>query len=380
MEKDINMYDSSGRPLLVRFDWAMKRILRDKVNFGVLEGLLTSLLGRPIKIESILESESNQESADDKFNRVDLLARDSDGELMLIEVQNESRYSYFHRMLYGSSKLVTEYIKRGEGYENVKKVISINIVYFSLGEGSDYVYKGSTEFVGLHTGESLQLPGKWKERFNVGSVSDIFPTYYILRVNDFDKVSRTPLDQWMSFLKTGRIPNDADAPGLREARELLRVEELTDNEREAYYHHLDSDINTRDILETAIPRTYRGTCRGACRGACRRAFVGSQEPQGFGCGRDGHIAKHRPHHGGDLRPLGAAHYRFRRRATQKKEMSLPPKEVEKFTTLAALSRATGINQRQLSHYAIGTKQPRPASRERIIQGLHAIGRMALSLY
>ena len=56
------------------------------------------------------------------------------------------------------------------------------------------------------------------------------------------------------------------------------------------------------------------------------------------------------------------------------------KEAEKFTTLAAISRATGINQKQLSHYATGVKQPRPSSRERIIQGIHAIGRMALALY
>lgn len=56
------------------------------------------------------------------------------------------------------------------------------------------------------------------------------------------------------------------------------------------------------------------------------------------------------------------------------------KEAERFTTLAAISRATGINQKQLSHYATGVKQPRPSSRERIIKGLHAIGRAALALY
>lgn len=55
------------------------------------------------------------------------------------------------------------------------------------------------------------------------------------------------------------------------------------------------------------------------------------------------------------------------------------KEAEKFTTLAAISRVTGINQKQLSHYATGLKQPRPSSRERIIRGIHAIGRMALAL-
>mgnify|MGYP007056224227 FL=1 len=29
----------------IRFDWAIKRILRDKANFGVLEGLMTVLIG-----------------------------------------------------------------------------------------------------------------------------------------------------------------------------------------------------------------------------------------------------------------------------------------------------------------------------------------------
>ncbi|MDE6669029.1 MAG: Rpn family recombination-promoting nuclease/putative transposase, partial [Muribaculaceae bacterium] len=87
---------------LIRFDWAMKRMLRDKANFGVLEGLLTSLLGRPIHIETILESESNREAEEQKLNRVDILAQTTDREKMLIEVQNQSEIDYFHRMLFGT--------------------------------------------------------------------------------------------------------------------------------------------------------------------------------------------------------------------------------------------------------------------------------------
>lgn len=56
----------------IRFDWAIKRLLRNKANFGVLEGLLTVLLGKGIHIIDILESEGNQQSGDDKFNRVDI--------------------------------------------------------------------------------------------------------------------------------------------------------------------------------------------------------------------------------------------------------------------------------------------------------------------
>ena len=76
----------------IRFDWAMKRLLRNKANFAVLEGLLTTLLGETILIQKLLESESNQEDEFDKYNRVDMLAENSKGELILIEVQNNNEY------------------------------------------------------------------------------------------------------------------------------------------------------------------------------------------------------------------------------------------------------------------------------------------------
>ena len=100
----------------IRFDWAMKRLLRNKANFSVLEGLLTTLLGENITIRDLLESESNQEEEFDKYNRVDMLAVNSRGELILIEVQNNNEYAYFQRMLFGTSKLVTQYINRGKRY------------------------------------------------------------------------------------------------------------------------------------------------------------------------------------------------------------------------------------------------------------------------
>ena len=92
----------------IRFDWAMKRMLRNKANFGVLEGLLTTLLEEKITIRHMLESGSNQEEEYDKYNRVDMLAENSKGELILVEVQNNNEFAYFQRMLFGTSKLVTE--------------------------------------------------------------------------------------------------------------------------------------------------------------------------------------------------------------------------------------------------------------------------------
>ena len=201
---------------VIRFDWAMKRLLRQKSNFVVVEGFLSVLLDEDIRIHRFLESESNQTDREDKFNRVDMLAEDSSGRLIIIEMQNEQEYDYFHRMLYGTSKSVTEYISIGEGYGSVKKVYSINIVYFELGQGSDYVYHGRTEFRGLHNPDDiLQLTERQRKMFSGVEAGDIFPEYYVLRVNDFNKVAVTPLDEWIAFLKTGFIPWDARASSHR---------------------------------------------------------------------------------------------------------------------------------------------------------------------
>ncbi|SFF49516.1 PD-(D/E)XK nuclease family transposase [Thermoflexibacter ruber] len=118
---------------LIRFDWAMKKLLRQKANFGILEGFLSELLRFDVTIESILESEANKQDEYDKYNRVDILVKSQRNELMLVEVQNDSEIDYFQRMLFGVSKLVTEYIKEGEPYGTIKKIYSINIVYFGLG-------------------------------------------------------------------------------------------------------------------------------------------------------------------------------------------------------------------------------------------------------
>lgn len=52
---------------------------------------------------------------------------------------------------------------------------------------------------------------------------------------------------------------------------------------------------------------------------------------------------------------------------------------EPYVSLAAISRATGINQHQLSHYANGLKKPRPLQRQRIVDGIHKIGKELLSV-
>lgn len=239
-------------PDLIRFDWAMKRLLRHKTNFVVLEGFLSTLLNEKITICNILESEGNKEDATDKFNRVDLLAENSKGELIIIEVQNNREIDYFLRMLYGVSKAVTEYISEGDLYEKIRKIYSVNIVYFDLGQGTDYVYHGRTEFRGIHNHDILKLSKQQAEKFIHQQAGDLFPEYYVLRINEFDKKAITPLDEWIAFLKTGQIDQDAKAPGLAEARVRLKFSSLDKTEKAAYLRNIEDLRVQRSVIDTAI--------------------------------------------------------------------------------------------------------------------------------
>ncbi|MDR1267941.1 MAG: Rpn family recombination-promoting nuclease/putative transposase [Planctomycetaceae bacterium] len=63
----------TGERVLISFDYALKRLLRNKANYEVLEGFLSELLKDNVSVKSIGESESNKEHATDKHNRVDIL-------------------------------------------------------------------------------------------------------------------------------------------------------------------------------------------------------------------------------------------------------------------------------------------------------------------
>ena len=225
---------------LIRFDWAIKRLLRNKANFAVLEGFLSELLFDNIKIEQILESESNQETEDDKFNRVDILTKNSKNELIIIEIQNTYEIDFFHRMAFGVSKSISENLKLGQKYLEIKKVISVNIVYFDLGQGQDYVYNGKTEFTGLHQKDTLSLSDKQKQTFSKDKVSDIFPEYYLIKVNQFNDNAKDTLDEWVYFLKNSEVKDNFKAKGLKEASEVLDIMRLPKDDEYGYNRYLDS--------------------------------------------------------------------------------------------------------------------------------------------
>ncbi len=246
-----------GHKKLIRFDWAMKTLLRDKANFDVLEGFLCALLNdENIKIINILESETNAISETDKFNRVDLLVTDSQERKIYIEIQNTRETDYLESLLYATSKIIVENQKLGEDFKDISKVISISIMYFNIGFGDDYIYYGTNEFVGLNTEKKLIL----KKRMNISKTIEpkykfvernIFPEYYLITVERYQNILKKKIDEWIYMIKNNEIAEGSKSKNIDKAKQKLDEINMTGEERRVYEKYLINLAKDRDVVNTA---------------------------------------------------------------------------------------------------------------------------------
>ncbi|MCQ2250556.1 MAG: Rpn family recombination-promoting nuclease/putative transposase [Bacteroidales bacterium] len=252
----------------VKFDWAIKRLLRNKANAAVLEGFVSVLLNEKCTILEFLESEGNQESSSDKYNRVDIKAKNSQDEIIIIEVQVSKYQHYIERMLYGVSKAITEMISLGDDYDKIRKVYSINILYFDFGQGKDYIYHGKSELIGIHDKDRLMLSKKEEDDLEEKKktqfpADSILPEYYIIRINNFNEYAKSSLEEWISFLKSSTINNDTKTPGLVEAKRIMDYDSMTPEQKRAYRQHIDAYYNEKDAMESSFDDGYdKGKAEG----------------------------------------------------------------------------------------------------------------------
>ena len=254
---------------LIQFDWAMKTLLRREENFPILEGLLSELFKTDVKIQSLLESESNKRFADDKSNRVDIFALLANKEKVIIELQADREWDFLARMLYGTSKVVVDHLKEGDRYGEIPRIISVNIVYFDLGHGEDYIYHGTTRLKGLHKEDELQLTEDEKKLYpsHVDHVHHIFPEYYILKVSGFYLNVKDTLDEWIYALKESEVKPEFKARGIREAGEKLALLNLSEQERYAYDRFINDVRISRSTLETSFSDgLFQGLEKGEAKG------------------------------------------------------------------------------------------------------------------
>ncbi|ONI38769.1 hypothetical protein AN640_02210 [Candidatus Epulonipiscium fishelsonii] len=225
---------------LVSFDFAMKYLLRQKDNFEILEGFLTALLNEPIEVLDIIESESNKNADISKGNRVDFMIRDSKDRRMIVEIQHAAESDYLERMVFETSKTIVDNLDKGKDYGDIVKVISINILYFNLGEGNGYMYKGEIQFNDIYE--------KNKEKAMLKYSTEKLPEYYIIRTNKFKDKVNTELDDWIYMFKNNEVREEAKTKGIALAKEKLDILKMDETQKREY----DTFIHNRRISNSVI--------------------------------------------------------------------------------------------------------------------------------
>ena len=242
-----------GTRSMLFLDWAMEYYLCEKENFEILEGFLSELLQRKVVIRQIEESERIYKERRYKFNEVVMPVEIDDKELCVVELQHGGTSDYYWRKLYRVNNSLTDYVNRGGVYSGASKLYSINVAYFEIGEGKDYIYHGFTDFRGLHNKKQLKLDVLQRALCTKYVNDGMYPECYIISTDSFDnKEPKNTLDEWMFYLKYSKIRDSFTAQGMDRARKILLEGNLTDEEKRQYERSIDSRRNDDSIVYTAF--------------------------------------------------------------------------------------------------------------------------------
>ena len=130
--------------------------------------------------------------------------------------------------------------QKGQPYGELKKVISISIAYFNLGLGKDYLYYGSTRFVGVNQSDELKLSQSQEDIFGTEYVHKIFPEYYLIRVGKFNNEVKKAIDEWIYMFKNSEIKQEFTSKNIQLASEKLRLLKLNEQEKKEYDRYMDN--------------------------------------------------------------------------------------------------------------------------------------------
>jgi len=253
---------------IVSFDYAIKNILREKANFGVLSGFLSELLNKEIEVLEILESESNVKDEKDKTNKLDLKAKIDNGELAVFEIQFFDQIDFLGKVLFNACKAVVEQVSSGKMY-NIKKVYSVNIAYFDLGAKREYVFRANlSKFTGTHFSDEY-IP--FSQSLNPPSDSgNLHPEYYLILPNKFDEQMRSKFDEWVYTLKKSSVKSEFTAAGIQAAGEKLDVMKMTREQQEEYRKSESEKMDKKSQFYTAgLKGELRGEAKGRAEGEAK---------------------------------------------------------------------------------------------------------------
>lgn len=243
---------------LVSFDYAIKYLLKDKGDYGIVEGFISALLKtkgyKDIKIVALLETESNKEDSKSKRSLADLIVEDEDHHKYIIEIERNVKDSFIHKACFNTSRLIVDNLAQREDYTQIIKIFHISLLYFPIGNGNGAIYQGKTIIHEIETNEKLSVHIKNQQTGEVFDATDILPEYFYISVPLFNDRLEREIDDWLHVMKYDEVPPNYHSPYMVQVAEKLSILKMTPEERANYSYYQKKLYNDRDELQAAEAR------------------------------------------------------------------------------------------------------------------------------
>jgi predicted transposase/invertase (TIGR01784 family) len=257
---------------VIWFNYAMQYRFREEANFGILEGFLSELIGKKVKVLEILKNKSKKGTHEAQVNHLGLKAKIGKGDTAIFEIQYSDGMDYYRKVTYSASKTIIKQIAKGVKYD-VKKFYMINILNYglSLGVKRDYLFVAQAEgFKGVHFDEIISFAQKENIVPPKSPKADIRSEYYLILPEFFDGKVRTKFDEWVYVLKNAKVKSGFKALGIQELSEKFYEQNMTVGEYKSYERYMRNVTDLHTVFETAH---YNGIERGRKEGMAEKLLA-----------------------------------------------------------------------------------------------------------
>ena len=255
---------------LISFDYAIKYLLKNKGDYDIIEGFISALFqsnGYPaVKINAIIDSESNKEGVALKKSIADLVVEDVKGDKYIVEIERSYTTNFMHKACFNSSRLIVDSIFGNQDYTTIKKVFHISLLYFNIQNMKKPIYHGKTIIHEIDTSHpiSVRIANQGLVTFNIPNV---FPEYYFISVPNFDDTINEEIDEWLYVMKHSEIKEGFKSKYMQKVSDKLAVIKMTNDERNEYFQYQKEAVHNQDVLVAA---EYKGRVEGKIEGAAKR--------------------------------------------------------------------------------------------------------------
>jgi predicted transposase/invertase (TIGR01784 family) len=243
----------SDKPL-ISFDYAIKYLLKNKGDYDIIEGFISALFAAegypPVRINALLESESNKESLELKKSIADLVVEDAEGNKYIVEIERAYTPNFMHKACFNSSRLVIDGIYGNQDYTSIKKVFHISLLYFTTKQMQRPIYHGKTIIHEVDTAHPVDVRIA-NQGLIMFDTPNIFPEYFFISVPMFDDVIHGEIDEWLYVMKHSDTKEGFKSPYMKKVAERLTVLKMNTDERNTYFYYLKEAVHSQDILTAA---------------------------------------------------------------------------------------------------------------------------------